>query len=678
MSRRYADDVSVDRYEDRRDTYASRNGRRYDDRYTEEDIDYRRGPPVRERERERERETIVREEIRERPGRTPAFLEEGYGRTSAGPVVLRKRETEDFDFVPRPRRRSPSPEPERKIEKEEIIIRRDASPEPPPPPRLREREVDREEIIIRRDERDTSRQPPRRERDRDVEREEIIIRRDEKEPDRRPPPPRRGADREREEIIIRRDDRERDIGRSPASREVNSNREEIIIRKDERERSPPPREVNTSREEIVIRRNDDERRGRYYDDDDVISRRGDYDRRPARGDVDRQEIIIRRDEASNSDDRRYDDYPLVRPKSHERARSRHRRSSSASNEEIIIRNQEREGRNGTRNQQEIIIRRNSRSRSPATSVTSARTAPRYVPPEPQVINAPTIHQEVITHHRHIDHGFEVSYPQRPRVVERPPSPPSPPLAPIPPPARSEERIEISRVQTRNGRTEAEDIVIDRRDGGRAASPQRSVTGYPPPAVRDPYYEPGPPRRDHGRFDRDVHEEAQYYNDRAMERAYVGEANHGATRDWAIVDVPPGTNRVQMDGAGGGSQEITWQRYNGVRRSKFMPDGADERYDGALTRPAPLPAPAPLPSAGGDIGRRYGRERDAREGLWTEITKDLVVKEAIQELGYEFEETDDFYYIIAYLRYVSPSSLPSSSPIILQRNTDNHHRRTSPA
>jgi hypothetical protein len=108
----------------------------------------------------------------------------------------------------------------------------------------------------------------------------------------------------------------------------------------------------------------------------------------------------------------------------------------------------------------------------------------------------------------------------------------------------------------------------------------------------------------------------------------------------------------MDGAGGGSQEITWQRYNGVRRSKFMPDGADERYDGAVTRPAPLPAPAPIPSAGGEIGRRYGRERDAREGLWTEITKDLVVKEAIQELGYEFEETDDFYYIIAYLRYVS--------------------------
>ncbi|OCT54920.1 hypothetical protein CLCR_02788 [Cladophialophora carrionii] len=641
--RRYADDVSVDRYEDRRESHVSRNGRRYyDDRYTEEEIDYRRSTPA--PAAVRERETMVREEVRERPGRTPAFLEEGYGRTSAGPVVLRKREQEDFEFAARPRRRSPSPEPERKVEKEEIIIRRDESEVRAPPPRIRERErdVDREEIIIRRDERERSRPPPRF-RERDVDREEIIVRRDERERDFRPPPP----------------------------RDVNSSREEIVIRRDEREReavrSPPPRAVNSSREEIVIRRNEEEdRRSRYYDDDDVISRRGDYDRRPARGDVDRQEIIIRRDE-QNVDGRRYDDYPPTRPKSHERARSRARRSSDASDEEIIIRQEEREGRSGTRNQQEIIIRRSSRSRSPATSVTSARTAPPVAlpPPEPPVINAPTIHQEVITHHRHIDHGFEVAIPTRPRVIERPPSPPSPPLAPLPPPprerARSEERIEISRVQTRNGRTEAEDIVIDRKERDTPITP-RSMTPYnhPPPA-REPYHEPAPPRREAYRgYDRDVQEEAEYYNSRAMDRAYIGEGYHGATRDWAIVDVPPGTNRVRVDGVGGASQEITWQRYNGVRRSKFIPDGVDDGYEVAPPRPNPLPAPAPvpvplphpapLPSANGEIARRYGRERNPKDGLWTEVTKDLVVKEAIQEMGYEFEETEDFYYIIAYLRY----------------------------
>ena len=39
-------------------------------------------------------------------------------------------------------------------------------------------------------------------------------------------------------------------------------------------------------------------------------------------------------------------------------------------------------------------------------------------------------------------------------------------------------------------------------------------------------------------------------------------------------------------------------------------------------------------------------------MWTEITKDLVIKEAIEERGYEYEETDDFFYVIEYLKYVS--------------------------
>ncbi|KAK7888254.1 hypothetical protein LTR67_009132 [Exophiala xenobiotica] len=599
-NRRYVDDVSIDRYEDRRD-YASRGGRRvYEDQYVDEESDYRRSAPVRERESQREvREVLVRDEVRDRPGSTPAFLREDYGRTTAGPVVLRAREREEFDYVPRPRRRSPSPEIERKVEKEKIIIRERAESESRPPPRLRERdrEVDREEIIIRRDERDVDRRPP--------------------------PPPPAPREREREEIIIRRDERDRDG------------------------RPGPPRE---SREEIIIHRDEDDRRSRYdVEFDDTISRRGDYGRRPPK-EADRDEIIIRRSEQT-LDPGRYDDYALTRPKSRERARSRARRSSSSGSQEIIIRQEEREGRN--RERQEIIIRKHSRSRSPTASVVSALPP---APPEPQTINAPTIHQEVITHHRHIDHGFEVAIPTRPRPITRPPSPPSPPLSavgPRPPRARSEERIEISRTQTRNGRTENENIVIDRNEGARSVAPYS-----PPPPPRD-YYDPPPPRREAYRdYDRDVQEEGEYYNSHAMERAYIGEAYRGATKDWALVDVPPGTNRVRMDGAGGGAQEITWQRYNGVRRSKFMPE-ADERY-GEIGRPAPLPAPtplppplpvpAPVPASNGEIGRRFGRMPDPKDGLWTEITKDLVIKEAIQEMGYEYEETDDFYYIIAYLRY----------------------------
>ena len=129
---------------------------------------------------------------------------------------------------------------------------------------------------------------------------------------------------------------------------------------------------------------------------------------------------------------------------------------------------------------------------------------------------------------------------------------------------------------------------------------------------------------------DLEAEAEYYNRKAAERAYIGEAYNGATRDWAIVDVPPGTNRVRMDGVGGGSQEITWQRYNGVRRSKFITE--DEEFTSDFGRAAPA--------------------KPKSADMWTEITKDLVMKEAIETMGFDYEETDYFFYVMEYLRYVS--------------------------
>lgn len=50
----------------------------------------------------------------------------------------------------------------------------------------------------------------------------------------------------------------------------------------------------------------------------------------------------------------------------------------------------------------------------------------------------------------------------------------------------------------------------------------------------------------------------------------------------------------------------------------------------------------------------------KKDMWTEVTKDLVIKEAIDEMGYDYEETTDFFYVIDYLRYVSS---PSCSVVI---------------
>ena len=126
-------------------------------------------------------------------------------------------------------------------------------------------------------------------------------------------------------------------------------------------------------------------------------------------------------------------------------------------------------------------------------------------------------------------------------------------------------------------------------------------------------------------DDDVAAEADYYARINAERASIGEAWNGATRDWTIVDVPPGTRRVRMDGAGGGSQEISWQRYNGVRRSRFHPEAGNDGPRGTQTRQS--------------------------SDMWTELTKDLVTRKALDAFGYEYEETEFFFYVTDYLRYV---------------------------
>ncbi|RDL41452.1 Conserved glutamic acid rich protein [Venustampulla echinocandica] len=345
-----------------------------------------------------------------------------------------------------------------------------------------------------------------------------------------------------------------------------------------------------------------------------------------------------------------------------------------------------------------IEQRESRRPSPSPSPS---------PSPPRSIRAPPIHQEIITHHRHIDHGFE-----RVRV-------PSPP----PPPRRSKEtretdidihtsrdntEIDITRSKSRsrtpqpasrprrNDFFDDSDIYDQERDKLRVRDTRvdidrrRSVSARPDTRDRDMVKvdireDFGHHHHDHLHDDDD---EAEYYQRKVAERAFIGEAYNGATKDWAIVDVPPGTERVRMDGVGGASQDITWQRYNGVRRSKFIPERERDRVE-IREREEPRREKIDVREETNretsnleieistsnnrrhDHGPVYEREReyerieetsDRRVGmprpppknrtgdLWTEITKDLVVREAIEQMGYDFEETEYFYYIIQYLRY----------------------------
>ncbi|KAL8945051.1 MAG: hypothetical protein Q9216_000035 [Gyalolechia sp. 2 TL-2023] len=625
--------------------------------------------------------TVEYDEVERRrtSAREPDFLREDYGRSAAGPLVVRddKRERES-EYRPRPRDRTrdveerdiivaKGPRSERpsdrdiNFEREELVYRT----REPERPRTREINIERDDIVyqprprelepqqIRRVREDWEYRRPRepeieretidirerereRPRERDYKDEEIIIRRGSRSRERERP---RERDYKDQEIVIRRSSRSRERERP---RQSDYREEDIIIRRDERERERPrerERDRGYEKDEIIIRRDERERprtRASSFDRETIKLRVDDQEPRRARSRADfrEEDITIRREERErpSRDFREEDLIVRRRDASRETRRTMRSRSRSRDREDITIRHDER----GGRHRDEIIIRRDEKSPSPEPVY-----APPPPPPEPEPIRAPPIHQEIITHHRHIDHGFET---RTPAPLPAPAPAPAPPRQRSPSPQKSTyDEIEIRRHSSRNGRHYDEDLIITERERERDGGRRRREEDHTPRRRRSPSFHDTRSRAAYSTRDElDIAEEADYYNSRAAERSYLGEGYHGANKDWAIVDVPPGTKRVQMEGIGGAKEEITWQRYNGVRRSKFVAE--DDEYRGG----GELMAPREVESI--HQGRRYVGEKDKKEKMWTEITKDLVTEDAIKQMGYDFEETEFFYYIMNYLKY----------------------------
>lgn len=594
MSRR-----EYDRYDDRQSETYRRGGRNERD---SEEVDYRRSryefdgpapPQQRTQTQVKETDTVITQGNRtERGPRQPDFLREDYGRNdTSGQLVVRDDRREQDEYVSRSGGRSRGPPQNERVEKEDIVFRERERSRGPPYPRS---DVGDNDIVFR--ERTRSRPPPAR--------EEIDISIREKETDRRPPPRvYEPPPVEREEITY-----ERSRSRQPPPRR---DREEIDIDIDKREYRGG-REVRREDIDIDIKERDGNR-GREVRKEDIdididIRNRGGPAPRPrsvSRGNLvrkDREEWVVRRQRTPSPS-------PSPPPRDYEK-------------EQIII-----------------------RTRTPEPEPPPREPTPEPLPPPEPPVYRPPIIQEVITHHRHIDHGVE-------RV--RSPSPPPPP-----PPKKEEEDIDISirRTGVRNGKPYKEDIDIDidikEREGqGREIDRRRSASARPnniPGRV----------------YEDNISNEAEYYNRRVGSRGYPGEAYNGATRNWGLMDLPPGTERVRMDGVGGGREEITWNKYDGNRHERFYT--GDRVYDSGYGNGYPAPAPAPLSPPPREEYRdtrstevriekesRSGRTRDRR---WTEVTKDLVIEEAIKEMGYEFEESDGYFYVMEYLRYVGLSISP---------------------
>ena len=130
-------------------------------------------------------------------------------------------------------------------------------------------------------------------------------------------------------------------------------------------------------------------------------------------------------------------------------------------------------------------------------------------------------------------------------------------------------------------------------------------------------------------------ELDLYSHRKPEPAFADGVPKGMPGDVSFVDPAPMPVPAMR---GGVADEIVFGlgRNGGDQRIRYFPeddDSSEEEMDD------------------GKVGRRYIGMKEQRKRLWTEITKDLVVREAIERAGYEYEETDSFYYIFSYLHYV---------------------------
>lgn len=99
---------------------------------------------------------------------------------------------------------------------------------------------------------------------------------------------------------------------------------------------------------------------------------------------------------------------------------------------------------------------------------------------------------------------------------------------------------------------------------------------------------------------------------------------------------------------------TNNKNSGMRNGQPFYDELDfyerDREDGRVERDFEV---TQRRSASAKPDNRRASGRQTKKDMWTEVTKDLVIKEAIEELGYEYDETEYYFYVMEYLKYVSP-------------------------
>ncbi|KAF4548291.1 Hypothetical protein D9617_29g006670 [Elsinoe fawcettii] len=271
---------------------------------------------------------------------------------------------------------------------------------------------------------------------------------------------------------------------------------------------------------------------------------------------------------------------------------------------------------------------------------------RVAPPPVEVDRRELVIRERDSPPRRTDRGVELEEIEI-RERERERSRPAPRMRSIGPPiAREREEFVFRRRPSPSPppRSEREQIIIRRRE---VSPPAREPSPEPiPTPPREPSPEPIP-----------------YYRPPIVQHVYTHHhhIDHGIERvpspsppPRALTPPPailPAPAKPKEE-----SLEIEIRR-RGTR------DGGDKYYErdiilererGAVDRVredlqvARKRSISSRPSQRDDIRRDSGPR--GRKDMWTEVTKDLVIKEAIQRQGYPYEENDKFFFVTQYLNY----------------------------
>jgi translation elongation factor EF-1alpha len=112
----------------------------------------------------------------------------------------------------------------------------------------------------------------------------------------------------------------------------------------------------------------------------------------------------------------------------------------------------------------------------------------------------------------------------------------------------------------------------------------------------------------------MEEEIMIESTRTMEKAPRG------ADDWSVVHAPSQEEAIEMTGA----------------------------LDVVEVQPRQVPVDE---VEVGRVAQHVTEPEEMRNDRWTEITKKLIVREAIERMGFEYEETRTSYYIFSFLKSV---------------------------